>query len=107
VIALVSGLFLPVTLPFQVLYLVIRWQWRRFRFPYDRKALHAAILAIHPGRKAAKDYLNGVITGYWENVEEHMFGRPGDEFLRYGKRDGANLRRGRIEVTAIPGWRNC
>lgn len=96
-----------VALPFQLLHFVIRRQWRRWRFPYDPKALHAAIHAVHPGRKAAKDYLDGVITGYWENVEEHMFGRPGDELLAYGKKDGVALRRGLIEVSAIPGWRGC
>jgi hypothetical protein len=105
--ALVVLPFSLVALPFQVLHLVIRRQWRRFRFPYHRKALHVAILAVHPARKAARDHLGGVITGYWENVEEHMFGPPGEQFRRCGKRDGVVLRRGCIELTDIPRWSNC
>ena len=96
-------LYTLVTEPPILVFKTIRRYIRRVRFPYNRAALLEAITAFHPPGIAAI-YYGAVIDGYFENAP--WLGSPRWSFfnqpLYYGRVDGGELRRGEIELSAIP-----
>jgi hypothetical protein len=91
-------------LPFALLWFESRSAWRRWRFPYDRAALLAAITAVHPDPYVARRYLAGVIDGYWDSApESQLFTRHLPS--QFGSLDGGRLRRGEIVISDIPAHR--
>ena len=88
-------------MPFLLLYFEVQRAWRRWRFPFDRPALLAAIRAVHTDVCAARWYLDGVVDGYWDSTPEvQMFTR--NQPRQFGALDGGRLRRGEITVSDIP-----
>ncbi|WP_211325592.1 hypothetical protein [Roseimicrobium gellanilyticum] len=89
-------------LPFLLTFLGIRRVWRWQRFPFNKRAMLQGIQHYYPDRKEARNYLNGVIDGYWDCEPEYpTLGRPGMPH-DFGMIAGGRLRRGEISPSEIP-----
>ncbi len=95
-----DAVLFPVWAPVTLLFILLRRQWRRFRFPFDRKALRAALWNVHSGRVASA-YYSGVINGYWENTQGILIWAQNRPYT-FGRMDGGKLRRGEIAYSDIP-----
>lgn len=88
-------------MPFIILHFAVQSAWRRWRFPFDRSALLAAIQAVHTDVCVAQCYMDGVVAGYWDSTpERQLFTR--NQPRQFGAQDGGRLRRGEISVADIP-----
>jgi len=77
-------------MPFFLLYFEVQSAWRRWRFPFDRSALLAAIRAVHTDACTARWYLDGVVDGYWDSSPEmQMFAR--NQPRQFGAQDGGRF----------------
>lgn len=99
VVLFVGGLLV---MPFVSVWCGIRNAWRRWRFPFDRFALIAAIRTAHGDAEVARSYLEGVIEGYRKSAPENQAVFTSNRARHYGEEDGGRLRRGEITVSDIP-----
>ena len=91
-----------VVMPFATVWSGIRTAWRRWRFPFDRSALLAAIRTANDDAEVAKSYLDGMVEGYWDSTRENQALFTSNRARLFGEEDGRRLRRGEITVSDIP-----
>lgn len=91
-----------IALPFMAIWTGIHRIYRNIKFPYSRRDLLKQILQVHVDRRVARLYRVGVVDGYVEPIEFLMTGNPANLPYCRGREDGSGLRRGKVEISAIP-----
>lgn len=91
-----------IALPFIGIWTGLGYLYRYAIFPYSRAGLLSQILEIYPDLQVARLYRVGVIDGYFEREKIMMTVYPGSLTYCRGWEDGSGLRRGKIEISAIP-----
>jgi hypothetical protein len=89
-------------LPFLVVRELLKYAWRRWKFPYSLGPVRKRLKLICETRREVRIYLRGLIRGYHQPGYFMLPPDPRDLAKHAGQCDGRDLREGRITFEELP-----